>query len=61
MTIKSRISDSNYWMVGDSLIKDLKGSKSELNTTTFHLTSEEGDHPCADHKISSIIDLGEYL
>ena len=51
----------NYWMVGDSLIKDLKGSKIELNATTFHLTNEEGDHPCADHRISSIIDLGEYL
>ena len=31
----------NYWMVGDNVEKDLKGSKIELDATTFLISNDQ--------------------
>ena len=55
----------NYWMVGDSIIKDLKGAKIELNATTFqmkkYINNDIQNSECVDLSISDINQILDYL
>ena len=52
-----------YWMIGDHIIKDLKGAKAELNAITFHMSNvkPQEDHDFINHTLSDITELFSYI
>ena len=56
----------NYWMVGDNTEKDLKGSKVELNATTFLISNDlnkmtQSTNSCIDVILKQIYSISEYI
>ena len=52
-----------YWMIGDHIIKDLKGAKAELNATTFHVSNAKpkAGQNFINHTLSDITELLSYI
>lgn len=55
----------NYWMVGDSILKDLKGAKIELKATTFlvreYIQDKNADNQCVDFYLNSVSELSKFI
>ena len=50
-------------MIGDHIIKDLKGAKAELNATTFHVSNAKPKKMSKfiNHTLSDITELLSYI